>query len=143
MRIAFVAPYVGDRAGPARVIASMIDRLSEDHQITVFAHAMDGIRPANVKHCRVPGAVGNKLLGLIVWLASSTILTAVLSLFKRKRYDIVHSQTYVGAFFSDVITSHFCERECCRLEKNHTVQRRLNVGYGSGSGRLTTACTGV
>ena len=122
MRIAFIAPYVSNRAGPARVIANLIDKLCEDHQITVFAHAVEGIRLTNVKHCKVPGAVSNKLLGYVVWLISSTLFMAIFFLFRKKRYDIIHSQTYLGAFSADVITSHFCERECLRLEKNHTIQ---------------------
>jgi UDP-glucose:(heptosyl)LPS alpha-1,3-glucosyltransferase len=120
LRIAFIAPYVSNRAGPARVIASLIDRLCQDHEITVFAHTVEGIKLAKIKYYKVPRIAGPKLLGNVMWLISSTIIS-ILSLVRKREFDIIHSHTYLGAFSADVVTSHFCERECHRLEKDHTI----------------------
>ena len=124
MRIAFIAPYVSNRAGPARVVASLIDRLCQDHQITILAHSVEGIWLDKIRFHKVPTIASPKLLGYAIWLISSTITIAFLSLVTRRRFDIIHSHTYVGASFANVITSHFCEIECHRLENNGTIRIR-------------------
>ena len=61
-----------------------------------------------------------KFLAYISFLASSTIILAVLSLFRKRDFDIIHG--YVCAFSTDVITFHFCEREGLRLEKTNIIE---------------------
>ncbi len=53
---------------------------------------------------------------------SSTIILGILSLFRKRGFDIIHSSGYDCPFVADVITSHFCERECLRLEKANTIE---------------------
>jgi len=61
-----------------------------------------------------------KFLAYISFLVSSTIILAVLSLFRKRDFDIIHG--YVCAFSTDVITFHFCEREDLRLEAANIIE---------------------
>ena len=120
LKIAFIAPDVHHHAGPARVTAALIERLCEDHQVSVFSHTTEGIDLSKIKHHRVPAVTHPKFLAYISFLASSTIILAVLSLFRKRDFDIIHG--YVCAFPTDAITFHFCEREGLRLEKANIIE---------------------
>ena len=61
-----------------------------------------------------------EFLRYISFLVSSTIILAVLSLFRKRDFDIIHG--YVCAFSTDVITFHFCEREGLRLEEANIIE---------------------
>jgi len=120
LRIAFIAHNVNHQAGPAKVTAALIERLCEDHQVSVFSHTIEGIDLSKIKHHRVPAVMHPKFLAYISFLVSSTIILAVLSLFRKRDFDIIHG--YVCAFSTDVITFHFCEREGLRLEEANIIE---------------------
>ncbi len=120
MKIAFIAYDVNHQAGPSKVTAALVERLCEDHQVSVFSHTIEGIDLSKIKHHRVPAIMHPKFLSYISFLVSSTIILAVLSLFRKRDFDIIHG--YVCAFSTDVITSHFCEREGLRLEKANIIE---------------------
>ena len=122
LKIAFVGHSVCHQSGPARVTASLIERLCEDHQISVFSHTIKGIDLSRIKHHKVPAITCNRFLQFITFMVSSTIILGVLSLFRKRDFDIIHSTGYDCPFVADVITSHFCERECLRLEKTNTIE---------------------
>jgi len=71
-----------------------------------------------------------KFLSYISFLSSSTIILAVLSLFRKRDFDIIHG--YICAFSTDVITFHFCEKEGLRLEKANIIE----VPHKSASQKL-------
>lgn len=120
MKIAFIAPSVNRQAGPAKVTAALIERLCEDHQISVFSHTIGGIDLSKIKYHKVPAVTHPKFLAYITFLVSSTIILAILSLFRKRDFDIIHG--YVCAFSTDVITFHFCEREGLRLEEANIIE---------------------
>ena len=120
MRIAFIAYDVNHQGGPAKVTAALVERLCEDHQVSVFSHTIEGIDLSKIKHHRVPAIMHPKFLSYISFLVSSTIILAVLSLFRKRDFDIIHG--YVCAFSTDVITFHFCEKEGLRLEKANIIE---------------------
>ena len=120
MRIAFIANDVNHQGGPAKVTAALVERLCEDHQVSVFSHTIEGIDLSKIKHHRVPAIMRPKFLSYISFLSSSTIILAVLSLFRKRDFDIIHG--YVCAFSTDVITFHFCEKEGLRLEKANIIE---------------------
>ena len=116
LRIAFMAHHVNFTAGPATVTAHLVERLCEVHQVSVFYNTMNGIDLLKVKHYKVPALRYPKPLAHVTFLISSTLLAAALSLLRKTDFDIIHSTGYDAAFSSNVITSHFCERECRHLE---------------------------
>jgi len=122
LKIAFIAPGVHYHAGPARVAAALIERLCEDHQVSVFSHTIEGIDLSKIKYYRVPAVTRPNFLAYITFLISSTIILTVLSLLRKRDFDIIHSSGYGCAFSANVITSHFCEREGHRLEKSNIIE---------------------
>ncbi len=120
MRIAFITNDVNHQGGPAKVTAALVERLCEDHQVSVFSHTIEGIDLSKIKHHRVPAIMRPKFLSYISFLSSSTIILAVLSLFRKRDFDIIHG--YVCAFSTNVITSHFCEKEGLRLERSNIIE---------------------
>ena len=122
LKIAFIAHHVNFEAGPATVTAHLVERLCEDHQVSVFSNTINGIDLLKVKHYKVPALRCAKSLAHITFLISSTLLLAALSLLRKTDFDIIHSTGYDSAFSSNVITSHFCERECRRLEEANIIK---------------------
>jgi UDP-glucose:(heptosyl)LPS alpha-1,3-glucosyltransferase len=70
----------------------------------------------------VPAVTRPKFLAYISFLVSSTIILAVLSLLKKRGFDIIHSAGCCCAFSTDVVTSHFCEKEGLRLENGNVIE---------------------
>jgi len=130
LKIAFIAPDVNHHAGPARVTAALIERVCEDHQVSVFSHTIEGIDLSKIKHYKVPAIMHPKFLAYITFLVSSTIILAILSLFRKRDFDIIHG--YVCALSTDVITFHFCEKEGLRLEEANIIE----VPHKSASQKL-------
>jgi len=130
LRIAVVAPDIHHQAGPAKATAALVERLCEDHQVSVFSHTIEGIDLSKIKHYKVPAVTRPKFLAYITFLVSSTIMLAILSLFRKRDFDIIHG--YVCAFSTDVITFHFCEKEGLRLEKANIIE----VPHKSASQKL-------
>ena len=129
MRIAVVSPAVDFQSGPARVTAALVERLCEDHQVSVFSHTIDGIDLSKTRHHKVPMVTRPNFLAYISFLVSSTIILAVLSLFKKRGFDIIHSAGCCCAFPTDVVTSHFCEKEGLRLENSNVIEMpRRTIG---------------
>jgi len=122
LKIAFIAHHVNFEAGPATVTAHLVKRICEDHQVSVFSNTINGLDLLKVKHYKVPALRCPKSLAHITFLISSTLLLAALSLLKKTNFDIIHSTGYDSAFSSNVITSHFCERECHRLEEANIIK---------------------
>ncbi len=122
LKIAFVAHHVNFKTGPATVTAHLVERLSGDHQVSVCSNTIDGIDLLKVQHYKVPALRCPKPLAHITFLISSTVLLAVLSFLRKTDFDIIHSTGYDSAFSSNVITSHFCERECRRLEEANIIE---------------------
>ena len=122
LKIAFIAHHVNFEAGPATVTAHLVERLCEDHQVSVFSNTINGIDLLKVKHYKVPELRCAKSLAHITFLISSTLLLAALSLLRKTDFDIIHSTGYDSAFSSNVITSHFCEKEGLRLEKANIIE---------------------
>lgn len=120
MRVAIIAFDVNHHAGPARVTAALVERLCEDHQVSVFSHTIEGVDLSKIKHYEVPAVNRPKFLAYITFLISSTIILTVLSLLRKRDFDIIHG--CVCAFSTDVITFHFCEREGLRLEKANIIE---------------------
>jgi hypothetical protein len=121
LKIAFIAFDVHHHAGPAKVTASLIERFCEDHQVSVFTHTIEGIDLSRINYHRVPAVTHPEFLAHVSFLVSSTIILFALSLFRKRDFDIIHSTGYFCAFSTDVITSHFCEREGLRLEKANII----------------------
>ncbi|GAF92631.1 unnamed protein product, partial [marine sediment metagenome] len=65
MKIAFIAPGVNHHAGPAKVTAALVERLCEDHQVSVFSHTIEGIDLSKIKHHRVPAVTHPEFLAYI------------------------------------------------------------------------------
>ena len=125
MKIAFVGHSVSHQAGPANVTACLIERLCEDHHISVFSLSIEGIDLSRIKHHRVPAITRprfSKSIIPITFLVSSTLILSVLSLLRKRDFDVIHSMGYDCPFSADVITSHFCEKECLRLEKTNIIE---------------------
>jgi len=122
LRIAVIAPGVHYQAGPAKVTAALVERLCEDHQVSVFSHTVEGIDLSKIKHYKVPTITHPKFLAYITFLVSSTIILTALSFLREKGFDIIHSAGCCCAFPTDVITSHFCEKEGLRLEKASIIE---------------------
>ena len=120
MEIAFIANDVNHQGGPAKITAALVERLCEDHQVSVFSHTIEGIDLSKIKHYKVPAVTRPGFLAYISFLVSSTIILAVLSLFRKRDFDIIHG--YACAFSTDVITFHFCEKEGLRLEKANIIE---------------------
>jgi len=122
LKIAFIAPGVHYQAGPAKATAALVERLCEDHQVSVFSHTIEGIDLSKIKHYKVPAVTHPKFLAYITFLVSSTIILTALSFLRKRDFDIIHSAGCCCAFSIDVITSHFCEREGLRLEKANIIE---------------------
>ena len=117
MEIAFIAPDVTPETGPGRVNVSLLERICEDHQVSLLSHTVKGIDLSRIKYYQVPAIKRKNVWGCITFMVSSTIIFTVLSLLRKKDFDIIHSADYSCSFSADVITSHFCEREGIHLEK--------------------------
>ncbi len=122
MKIAFIVLNVSYQAGPAKATASLIERLCEDHQVSVFSHTLEGIDLSKIKHYKLPAFTRPKLLAYITFLVSSTIILIALSFLRKRSFDIINSTGCCCTFSTDVITSHFCEKESLRLEKINIIE---------------------
>ena len=122
MRIAIVSPAVHFRSGPARVTAALVERLCEHHQVSVFSHTIEGIDLSKIRHYKVPAVTRPNFLAYITFLVSSTIILAALSCLRKISFDIIHSAGCCCAFSTNVITSHFCEKEGLRLERSNIIE---------------------
>ena len=117
MNIAFVAHDVNQYAGPPRVTAALIERFYDDHEVSVFSPAIEGINLFKIKHYKVPTIPRTMTLSYLSFLICSTIILSFWQLLRRRNFGIICSTGYDCPFFANVVTSHFCERECYRLEK--------------------------
>ena len=124
MRIAFVARDVDQGAGPSHVVATLVQRFCDEHDVSVFSHSLEGIEPSKVRHYRIPAVSWGWSLNFLVFLICSTIAFGFLRLVGRKKFDIVHAATGLPFFFANVTTSHFCEREGLRLERAGIIKAR-------------------
>ena len=122
MRIAIVTSGVHHQAGPAKVTAALVERLCEDHQVSVFSHNIEGIDLSKIKHYKVPAVTRPNFLAYLTFLVSSTIILTALSFLGKRSFDIIHSAGCFCAFSTNVITSHFCEKEGLRLERSNIIE---------------------
>jgi len=122
VRIAIIAPSVHHQSGPAKVTAALVERLCKDHQVSVFSHTIEGVDLSKIKHYKVPAFTRPKFLAYITFLVSSTIILTALSFLRKRNFDIIHSEGWCCAFSTDVITSHFCEKEGLCLEKANIIE---------------------
>lgn len=122
MRIAVITSDVHHQAGPAKVTAALIERLCEDHQVSVFSHTIEGIDLSKIKHYKVPAVTRPNFLGYVTFLVCSTIILTALSFLRKRSFDIIHSAGCCCAFSANVITSHFCEKEGLRLERSNIIE---------------------
>ena len=123
MKIAIISLDASHQTGPGEVTASLIENLYENHQISVFSHNAQGIDLSKITYYKVPTITYSKILECITFFVSCTIILVVLFLFRKRDFDIVHSNEYLCGFFADVMTSHFCERECFHLESTNSIKR--------------------
>ena len=122
MRIAVITSGVHHQAGPAKVTAALVERLCEDHQVSVFSHNIEGIDLSKIKHYKVPAVTRPNFLAYLTFLVSSTIILTALSFLRKRSFDIIHSAGCCCAFSTNVITSHFCEKEGLRLERSNIIE---------------------
>jgi len=122
LRIAIVTSGVHHQAGPANVTAALVERLCEDHQVSVFSHNIEGIDLSKIKHYKVPAVTRPNFLAYLTFLVSSTIILTALSFLGKRSFDIIHSAGCFCAFSTNVITSHFCEKEGLRLERSNIIE---------------------
>jgi len=122
LRIAVITSGVHHQAGPAKVTAALVERLCEDHQVSVFSHNIEGIDLSKIKHYKVPAVTRPNFLAYLTFLVSSTIILTALSFLRKRSFDIIHSAGCCCAFSTNVITSHFCEKEGLRLERSNIIE---------------------
>jgi UDP-glucose:(heptosyl)LPS alpha-1,3-glucosyltransferase len=122
LRIAVITSGVHHQAGPAKVTAALVERLCDYHQVSVFSHTIEGIDLSKIKHYKVPAVTRPNFLAYITFLVCSTIILTALSFLRKRSFDIIHSAGCCCAFPTDVITSHFCEKEGLRLEKSNVIE---------------------
>ncbi len=122
MRIAIITPGIHHQAGPANVTAALVEKLCEDHQVSVFSHSIEGIDLSKIKHYKVPAVTRPNFLAYLTFLVSSTIILTALSFLRKRSFDIIHSAGCFCAFSTNVITSHFCEKEGLRLERSNIIE---------------------
>ena len=117
MKIAYITHEVNRRAGPARCMAELVERVSNEHEVTVFSSELDIIDRGKVRYYKIPAVKHTYILNYLVFFICSTVLLAVLSLFRRSKFDVVHS-TGLDYPLANVITCHFCEREGLGFEES-------------------------
>ena len=122
MRIAVITSGVHHQAGPAKVTAALVESLCEDHQVSVFSHNIEGIDLSKIKRYKVPAVTRPNFLAYLTFLVSSTIILTALSFLRKRSFDIIHSAGCCCAFSTNVITSHFCEKEGLRLERSNIIE---------------------
>jgi len=122
LRIAVITSGVHHQAGPAKVTAALVESLCEDHEVSVFSHSIEGIDLSKIKHYKVPAITRPNFLAYLTFLVSSTIILAALSCLRKISFDIIHSAGCCCAFSTNVITSHFCEKEGLRLERSNIIE---------------------
>ena len=122
MKIAFIAPDVTPETGPGRVNVSLLERICEDHQVSLLSHTVKGTDLSKIKYHKVPAVSRPKFLAYITFLVSSTIILIALSFLRKRSFDIINSTGCCCTFSTDVITSHFCEKEGLRLEKTNIIE---------------------
>ena len=122
MRIAVITPGVHHQAGPAKVTAALVERLCENHQVSVFSQNIEGIDLSKIKHYKVPAVTRPNFLAYLTFLVSSAIILTALSFLRKRSFDIIHSAGCCCAFSTNVITSHFCEKEGLRLERSNIIE---------------------
>ncbi len=122
MRIAVITSGVHHQAGPAKVTAALVEKLCEDHQVSVFSHSIEGIDLSKIKHYKVPAVTRPNFLAYLTFLVSSTIILTALPFLGKRSFDIIHSAGCFCAFSTNVITSHFCEKEGLRLERSNIIE---------------------
>ena len=122
MRIAVITSDVHHQAGPAKVTAALVERLCDDHQVSVFSHNIEGIDLSKIKHYKVPAVTRPNFLAYLTFLVCSTIILTALSFLRKRSFDIIHSAGCCCASSTNVITSHFCEKEGLRLERSNIIE---------------------
>ena len=98
MKIAIISFDASHQTGPGEVTANLIESLCENHWISVFSHNVEGIDLSKIAYYKVPAVSYSKILECITFFISCTIIFAVLHLFKKVKFDIVHSNEYQCGF---------------------------------------------
>ncbi len=116
LRLAFVGQSAHQAAGPARYLAELAERFSDEHQVTVFADHVDPALQVKIQHCWVPYLRGSWLLSYLSFALANTIVVGIRRLFG-ERFDILHSNGWDSPLLADVFTCHFCEGAALELEE--------------------------
>jgi UDP-glucose:(heptosyl)LPS alpha-1,3-glucosyltransferase len=98
MKVALVSRHVNDFAGVPGHVSSLARALARNHEVTIFSETFEGLDGTGVAHQAVR------------WTGSAISLQDASPL-QDAECDIVHSHHYDYPFPSDVMTSHYCERE--------------------------------
>jgi UDP-glucose:(heptosyl)LPS alpha-1,3-glucosyltransferase len=113
MKIALVTGQVNNFAGVHRYVSSLAGVLARSHEVTIFSETFEGLEGTPVGHQPVRRS-------------GSAISMQDVSRLLNEEYDIVHAHHYKYPLTSDVITSHYCERE--GLERMALAARRNPYG---------------
>ena len=98
MRIALVSRHVNNFREVPQYVGSLARALAKSQEVSIFSETFEGLEGTGVQHRPVQSIDAESVPSLV-----PSELTP--------RYDIVHSHHYDYPFKSDVITSHYCERE--------------------------------
>lgn len=117
MKIAVVARHVETFEGVPTYVAALARALATSHEVTVFSATFDARDATGVRHRRVRALGRCGVLFHVTFFISSTLMLWRCRL--KKSFDIIHSHHYASPFFTDVITSHNCEREAFAQMRCH------------------------
>ena len=136
MRIAIITPGVHHQAGPANVTAALVEKLCEDHQVSVFSHTIEGIDLAEIRHYKVPAVIRPKFLAYITFLVSST-MSLLLGIIPNM--SIISSTLSVNStrpklslkagliFGTGIFILLFSIRLNCRITNRHRLPRHFSL----------------
>lgn len=110
MKIAFVVHDYHRAGGHSRYVAELATRYAREHEVHVFANAIESGNATSIRFHKVPAWRAN---------AFTTVLTFILPVTLQipPGFDIIHSQGFCG-FRGNVFTAHICNRAWHRALQN-------------------------
>lgn len=111
MKIALVSRHAYGLEGVPCHVTALARALATSHQVTIFSDRFEGLDGTAVRHRRVRAVGGSGFVFDVTFFITSTLMLWISRLKGKDQFDIIHSHHYGSPFFSDVITSHYCQRE--------------------------------
>lgn len=117
MKLALVVPEVHKHGGTEKYIAYLIEDISENNEITLFAVKCEELDVDTIKRItffKIPGFLRPVMFAHFWFFCISSVIVGIMRIIKQFDLIVAHGP---DTGWADVITAHYCHRERLMLVK--------------------------